>query len=226
MGGGTLLLLFLISFLPLNLTMIYQGFIQLFSNLFRALINCKYINLKILSFYFIGLIFAYIFLNTIPVAPKKSWVLILLGIVTLFSPYSKFIKLNLQNNFQATVCGFLICLINTFSGASAGLLNSFFFKSDLSKFEIIATKSLAQAFTHTIKVFFYFKLLKHTDVKSFFFEHQQLLVFAGITFLGAFIGKKLLNKLPDENFRKYGNKIVVLLGIIALIKGIFILADQ
>lgn len=223
MGGGVILLAVMVNFLPVTQAMIYHGIIQFFANAFRALISWKHISLRIMSLYLLGSLIGSYFLFQIIYAPNKAYILIFVGLVTLFGPYLKFIHIDVTKTWGAILCGVVISWLNTLVGATGPLLNMFFLKSRLGKFEVIATKSATQSVAHVIKVLFYTGLF--SEMKNFpIHEATTLLVFlSALTFAGGWIGKLIVNRMSEDGFRRYGYWIISAFGLVFTIQGFYLL---
>jgi uncharacterized protein len=167
MGGGVLLLAVLLNLLPVTQAMIYHGMIQFFSNGFRAILSFRSINYKIMSFYIAGSLIGASLLFQVVYAPKKGPLLFTVGLLTLFGPHLKFVNFDITSKLGALVSGVIISWLNTLIGATGPILNMFFLKSDLSRFEVIATKSAIQTVAHVIKVVFYLGLFSKMPTQNF-----------------------------------------------------------
>ena len=96
MLGGLILMGALITIVPVSQAMILHGLIQLTSNGYRAWLNRKDINLKIVGTLFIGNVLAMVVLFFIAFVPDRITVLLALGIL----PY---IAWSMPSNFAFDV---------------------------------------------------------------------------------------------------------------------------
>lgn len=222
MGGGVILLAVLLNILPVTQAMIYHGVIQFFANTFRAAMSWRFISLKIMSFYLLGSIVGSYFLFQMVYTPQKALILIAVGLLTLVGPYLHFIHINVNKASGALLCGVLLSWLNVLAGASGPLSNMFFLKSGLSRFQLIATKSATQSVAHIIKVLFYagiFSSMKETSLNQ---GGLLLLILSALTFVGGWIGKWIVEKISEDNFRRYGFWVISLFGAGFTLQGIYL----
>lgn len=223
MGGGVILLAIMVNLIPITQAMVYHGVIQFFANGFRAALHYQAISIRILALYILGSVIGSYFLFQIIYSPNKGLILLTLGLITLFGPYLKFVKLDVRTPLGAISCGILVSWLNTLVGASGPLLNMFFLKSNLNRFQVIATKSATQTIAHFIKVLFYtgiFSAMKEVSLN----EASLFLVFlSSLTFLGGWLGKKVLHRMSEEAFRRYGFLIISGFGAIFTLQGLYLL---
>jgi len=223
MGGGALLMAVMVNFLPVKTAMIYHGFIQFFSNFFRALISWKHVSLKIMTLYLIGSFIGSVFLFHLVYHPDKAYILLAMGLLILFGPFLSFAHINVQTPLGALFCGLFVSWINTLAGVSGPLLNMFFLKSGLSKFQVIATKSATQCVAHVIKIVFYMGLLSSLERVSFKEIHPFLFLLCLLTFFGGWIGHAIVSRMSEAGFRKYGFRIISLFGAFFTLQGLYLL---
>lgn len=224
MGGGVILLAVMVNLLPMTTAMIYHGIIQFFANGFRAGLNWKSISVKIMTYYLVGSIIGSLFLFQLVYYPNKAHILIFVGLITLFGPYFRFIHIDVTTPFGGIFCGLVVSWLNTLAGASGPLLNMFFMKSSLTRQEVVATKSATQTLAHVIKVLFYSGVVGAMTTVPWG-EFDFVLVFlCALTFLGGWIGKGIMERMSEENFRRYGFLIISIFGLLFIIQGVYLLA--
>ena len=131
-------------------------------------------------------------------------VIFILALIVL--PKSK--KETKTSYFLFLPIGFVSGLIGIFFGAIGPFIAPFFIRKDIVKEELVATKAACQSISHLIKIIL-FGFIGINILKIW----QVFLILSGIVVLGTLIGKKLLNKLSDELFKRI---FKVLLGLIAL----------
>ncbi len=112
--------------------------------------------------------------------------------------------------------GFLIPFISTLTGALGPLLNPFMLNYEMNKEALIATKTFNSFAAGAVQIGSY------TFFGSLYGDMWLwgLALGAGIG-LGNFIGKKLLQKISETNFRKLAIAFMVISGVLMLYKAIF-----
>ena len=141
----------------------------------------------------------------------------------LIGPYVKTFVVNVTKALNAVLCGFFMVLVNSMVGSSGSLLNLFFIKSPLTKFEIIATKSATQVIAHSIKIAFYSKLTLEGLATG---EYYFLTILALITLAGGYIGKAIVKNMTENNFKSYSGYIISIFGILFIGQGIYLLINN
>lgn len=155
MAGGVLLFSFMSLFMSLETLIPIHGLVQLGSNSSRLYFLREHALGKIVSSFAIGALFGAggaTWLKSIVDIPSEypiSFVVILI-IYVLFKP-KRLPELAIpfwSYSFVGVVAGFL----GIFIGTVGPFISVFFVRSDLSKEQIVSTKSFIQGFIHLIKV--------------------------------------------------------------------------
>lgn len=220
MAGGLILMLILGIMLPVQSAMVLHGATQFFSNGWRALIWRQWINWEIVGYYTLGALPAIIIPFAIAYVPDKATMLILLGAVpyvALALPQS--LVLDASNPRHAIACGFLVAGLQLIAGVAGPLLDTFFVRSKIDRRSIVATKAVTQAFSHTLKVGYYGALISQmpalgTDV------YTAAIVAAVI---GTTLASTVLEKMSNENFRRWTRIIVLVVGAVSVAQGVWML---
>lgn len=217
MGGGALLMAILVLLLPINSAMIVHGFCQLISNGSRAYLFRKTVMWQGVGVYLIGVLIALLLFIAIAYQPNKRAVFICLGalpFISLLLP--KQWSLNFERPLDQVACGFLVTASQLFCGVSGPLLDIFFIKSSLNKETVMGTKAVTQTIGHLTKLFYYGLWITLTDL-----EILWLLPLAFIAAVsGAALGKKVNERLEENQFRRYGQVVLLLVGTFLLYKGL------
>lgn len=215
MAGGVTLLSLMTFFLKFEVIVPLHGIVQLTSNLSRFLFLKKFIHRKIALFFFIGAplgtLLAYTIITSIP---SKKYVFIPMACLifyTLFKP--KKLPPLMIPLWGFSFLGLLTGLLAPLIGATGPLLAPFFLRDDLTKEEIVATKAVAQMFTHLLKIPLFIKLA---------FPYQDYALPLAIMVVCAFIGTKLgvmlLGKVSEGLFKKIYQFALLIAGIRILTK--------
>jgi uncharacterized membrane protein YfcA len=146
--------------------------------------------------------------------------LITLGLV----PYAALLvptrlALDASKTWHAVACGFLVAGLQLISGVAGPLLDTFFVRSKIDRRAVVATKATTQALSHTLKVGYYGSLINNAPTLG--------LDVYGAAILAAIVGTTLagpvLEKMSNENFRKWTKTIVLIVGGISILQGLWLL---
>ena len=101
-------------------------------------------------------------------------------------------------------------------GASGPLLDAFFQKSNLNRFEIVSTKAFTQTVGHLVKVaYFTWLSLQATEPMHHLLNAGYLLLLLIASLAGTRIGTWLLHRINEVNFRRMTSVILAILGTVA-----------
>jgi len=219
MGGGMILMVLYSTILPVKLAMILHGITQLSSNGFRAHLHRNEIKWSLVSQYVFAALIVLAIFKLFKFIPDKSTIYILLGSF----PFIAFLpllsaKFSINKLGRPFACGAAVTIAQLLAGASGAILDIFFINSPLSRHQIIATKALTQTIGHSVKLAYYFSLISSLS------ELKELPVYIyftviGVAFIGARIGKVILDNLSDINFRRISRGIILLTASTLLYKG-------
>ena len=220
MAGGLILMLILGLALPVQAAMVLHGTTQFFSNGWRAVIWRQWVDWKIVRLYTLGAMPAIIIPFAIAYVPDKPIMLILLGAV----PYAalalpQILALDASKPKHAFACGFFVAGLQLIAGVAGPLLDTFFVRSKLDRRAIVATKAATQAFSHTLKVGYYGALI--TQVPSLGTDVYAAAIIAAI--IGTTVASTVLEKMSNENFRRWTKLIVLVVGAFSVSQGALML---
>jgi uncharacterized membrane protein YfcA len=222
MGGGVLLMGVLGSFYSVGVAMILHGFIQAISNGSRAFFLRRSIKWNILPLYGCGVLVAVVMGSFFFWVPRRSTIFLVMG----FFPFISFIlnkgnlNLNMMKKGHSFFCGILVMMTQLLAGASGPTLDIFYNGSSLNRQEIVATKAFTQALGHIIKLLFYIKAIDVIEFKENFpIEIVPILLF--VTIIGTYTGKKLLTQVSDLQFKEWGQRLILSVGMLFLYRGFF-----
>lgn len=102
---------------------------------------------------------------------------------------------------------------------SGPLLDVFFVRAELDRFEVIATKAFTQAVGHVLKIVYFAWLVRgpSLDLSVPVWLYPVLVACA---YAGTRAGGRLLERLTDAHFRLWTGRIVVALSLLYLWKGV------
>lgn len=225
MAGGLIMKGVLVTYLPVAVSMVMHGFIQIVSNLSRALMWRREISWALVGRYAIGAGLGVGLLAVINWRPSQTEVFFLLGFTAMLAQVPrKVIELNVERPLQAEVCGWAVQLLNTLSGVAGPLLDIFFIKTDLTRQTVVATKAATQVLAHAIKIVFWGAPLlwgageasQHVDA---FPPLWLFLAVVPVSLAGTALGGAMLDRMTDVGFRTWTKWIVTATGVLYLVQG-------
>jgi uncharacterized membrane protein YfcA len=217
MGGGMILMAFLVAVLPVTTAMVLHGVIQAVANGSRCILLFRHIVWRPLGYFIIGtglsvLVFYLLVIRT------ESWLVFLALGVLPFLPkaWLKALDLDFLKKSHAFSCGFVVSLLQLLAGVSGPLLDMFFKESKLSRHEIIATKAITQTLGHSTKIAVYLPLVGSEALLP---EQKIFLLFLlSTTLLGTWCGTRILSQLSDDSFRIGINYGIKVMGVVCIFK--------
>jgi uncharacterized membrane protein YfcA len=224
MGGGLILMGLYTLLLPVQPAMILHGVTQLSSNGFRAYLHREHIQWRILMPYFFGAALVFTVLRYFAFVPSKAVLLIALGSFTFIS-FIPFIadRLDILKRYRAFVCGVMVTIAQILAGASGGVLDVFYVNSSLDKHKVIGSKAMTQSLGHFTKLAYYLSIAAagshlSADLKWWIYPSVAL-----TAFLGTRIGKIILDRLSEQNFRRYSKFLILIIGVLLVWRGLNLL---
>jgi uncharacterized membrane protein YfcA len=204
-------------FLSVPAAMILHGVAQTASNGSRIILHRRHLRWNVFVPYTVGSLVTLAFFVGVTLVPNKAVIFIVIGsfpFLGLLIPSN--INLDIEKKPIALLCGIIVTAVQLLAGASGPVLDIFYVKSKLNRFEILGTKAITQTLGHVLKLLYYAFFLNLTiDLPSWLFP---AVVAAAI--FGNWIGKMIIQHLNDEAFKKAGRSTILVIGIIYICKGI------
>lgn len=220
MAGGMILMGALGLMLSVPAAMIVHGAAQFSSNGFRAWSLRKDIYWKSIGAYLAGAFLAMFALWLLNYVPPKSVMFIVMGALPFLFYLPGLKNLDFQNLNHAALCGFSVTAIQLSAGVGGPALDVFFARSKMNRFQILSTKAITQAISHLLKIVYFIPFLDQAN-KEVPFHWYPLFVIAA--FAGTTFGLGIVRKLSDVQFQTITRRILVVIGIVYLIKGVSLL---
>ncbi len=220
MGGGILLAGLLAIVLPLASALIIHAVAQLSANSYRAFLHRHAIQWRIVKHYLMGLLVTVGVFLLWRITVDKPVFYLSLGLIALTSQYVPQSKtLNACKPIHAILAGISVTALHLFVGVAGPLLDVFFQKTPLNRFQIISTKATTQSIGHFVRISFYFTIYQ----QQWFAIELHPIVFLAIipiAVLGTKLGSKLLHNVNEQQFRHYSRILLQTLGAVFITKGI------
>ena len=225
MLGGLILMGILISFLPVGPAMVLHGLIQTTSNGYRAWLNRADINWKIVLTLLIGTSISLIILFFIAFQPSQILVIFALGLLPFIAwAVPKELSLDVTKPPIGVLAGGVVVGTNLIAGVGGPLLDIFFQRVEMTRHQVVATKAVAQTIGHISKIIFFGGLLVSFNTENW--PNLTFLIFAIIlSVIGTTLGKKVLDIIDDAIFFRWTQLIVLSVGGIFIIRGLFLLTQ-
>ena len=218
MAGGLILMGILIAVVAVPTAMITHGAIMMVANGWRAYLLKDDIVWPVFWRYMIGAVFGIGVLFAIVWRPDKTAIYLILALIPIIVWIPKrWFHLDIRARGQAEFSGFIVQAMNTLAGVAGPLLDIFFVNTDMTRQQIVATKSITQSVSHIIKVFFWTgPILTTTGLtqEPTFPPVWLLIIAAPMAMAGTFVGKGILVRMTDANFQVWVKWLVTIIGVI------------
>lgn len=202
-AGGTLLISYMALYFPPTLLVPLHGVVQLSSNLSRVILGFKNIVRDIAIPSAIGSLAGGLIGSQVVITlPEKEFKIFLAVMIVLITWLPKF-KATFQIPGKFFWLGGGITFLSLFIGATGPLLAAFLVRNDLKKENLVATQAACQAATHLVKLMVFFSLG--------FLIGPYIPILSGMiitSFLGNWVGKKILHRIPVKVFT-WAIKVVI-----------------
>ena len=220
MAGGMILLAALMTLLPVTTAIAVQGAIQIVANGSRAIFSRAYIEWRILAIMCSGLMVAAVVLFILRYTPDFATVCIAVGLMPILVWIPKsWLALDASKPVHAFFCGLMSGGLNLAVGVAGPTVDIFFIRTEMDRRTVIATKAAMQVFSHGAKVIFYGATASAMAPGDWLL----VLITAPLAILGTNVGYHVLQRLSDQNFRKWTRWIVTAIGLFYLVRGILAL---
>jgi uncharacterized membrane protein YfcA len=219
MAGGMLLMGGLLLMVSVPDAMILHGITQMSSNGWRAVLWRRYILWSIVIRYIAGLMAAGALFLSLALVPDDRIVMIMLGVVPFLGrmiPADLLPQANKRGG--AELCGLISTSLQLLSGVSGPMLDMFFVRSLLDRRQVVATKAACQVVTHFAKLIYFGSVIG--GASNTIGNPIIIAVAVSMAIFGTTMGRSILERLSDNDFRKYTWLLVQGIGGIYLVRGI------
>lgn len=208
MAGGLILIGVLLVIFPLPTAMVLHAVTQMASNGWRAVLWFRHIVWRSMAFYVGGCLVAVGLWSITLYVPDKAMALLLLGL----SPFivRAIPEKVMPRSFgpaQVAVTGLVSMMLMLLTGVTGPMLDTMFLRSPLERRQIIATKAACQVFGHGFKLLYFGALIEQVgQVEPWF-----LGIAVASSMIGTSLGRLLLERLSDAQFRTWSNRLITVL---------------
>ena len=223
MLGGVILMGILVSIMPVSQAMVLHGLIQLTSNGYRAWLNRKDINWSIVATIIVGNIIALAGLVFVAFVPDRITVLLALGLLPYIAwALPKNAALDVTKKPIGLLAGMVVVATNLLAGVGGPLLDVFFQRVDMTRHQVVATKAVAQSLGHISKVIFFGFLTVSASNDWPMLWLVLIAMTASVT--GTTLGKKILDKINDEIFFLWTQRILLSVGAVFIVYALYLIS--
>lgn len=210
MAGGMVLIGVLLFLLPLPTAMVLHAVTQMASNGWRALLWWRHIQWRVTVFYVLGCFTAVGVWSLTLYVPEKAVALLMLGM----SPFVlRIVPERLMpatlGPLQAMGGGIACMALMLLTGVTGPLVDQLFLRSPMDRRQIVATKASCQVFGHGSKLLYFGALIEQTGSV----EPWILAMAVAASMLGTSLGKQILERLSDGQFRTWAGRLITTLGL-------------
>ena len=223
MAGGIILIAALVHVMPVANAMILHGFVQGFANGSRAWFLRKDIIWSILPWYLLGTSIATVAFALLTVVPDINVVLIIAGSLPVAANFLPSLRLlDITRPTIACVCGFIVTTTQLLAGASGPALDLFYQKTTLNRFQVVASKAIAQTIGHVAKTIYFLYVGYVVTSDRIPDESLWIVAICVITaVLGTRLGTHILGLVAEQSFRRYVSWAISAIGLLLVAKGLY-----
>lgn len=221
MAGGLILIVVLVILMPVPSAMIVHGIVQGVANGSRFWFLREHTAWHILPWYIGGVAVTTALFSVFKFVADPAIVLIAAGglpWVSQFTP-DRF-KLDVTRPAIALICGFVVTATQLVAGASGPILDAFYQRTALDRFEIVATKAFTQAVGHVVKIAYFTYISTTIPGASHVLLSWWVIALAIVgSLIGTRIGTRVLARLSETRFRQWTNLLILSLGAAVAVGG-------
>jgi uncharacterized membrane protein YfcA len=219
MAGGMMLMGAYTAVLPVPDAMVLHGVTQAVANGSRALLLYKHVRLRVVAFYVIGAVMAYILGRIAAPSLSGPAVWLALGVLPFVSRLIALrFRFDVLDPRLSVLCGFLVNGVQLIAGIGGPLLDLFFLDTTLDRRGVVATKAATQTLSHLVKIAFFAGMARP--------EPYTAAGCVAAALAGTWLGGRVLERMEDTTFRRWTQTLVLVLGAGYLVAGIVGLARQ
>jgi uncharacterized membrane protein YfcA len=132
---------------------------------------------------------------------------------------------NIERHGQAFVAGLVGGTIQLVSGVTGPLLDIFYVRSGMTRQVNVATKSAAMVLGHVSKVAYFGLMIANPAGRDV--EQWIVMAFAAAcAIFGTTLSRRLLDKMSDKQFYYWTRRVILALGAVYVVQGVWQLAAK
>ena len=216
MAGGMVLLGVLLAYFPVPTAMVLFSIIQFVANGWRFLLWRRFVLWPIFIWYAVGGIVAFGLMRAIAYVPDKATVYILLGLMPFaVEALPAAARPNIEWRGMPFVTGLLTTVLQFLAGVGGPFLDVFFQKSMLDRKTTLASKAVAQTFSHVLRGAYFgsFGSLQTFD------NPWPFVAAVVVAIIGTSVTPMIIERMTDHGFRQWTRAIILTVSSIYLVRG-------
>jgi len=216
MAGGMVLLGVLLLYFPVPTAMVLFSIIQFVANGWRFLLWRRFVLWPIFIWYAVGGIVAFGLMRAIAYVPDKATVYILLGLMPFaVEALPAAARPNIEWRGMPFVTGLLTTVLQFLAGVGGPFLDVFFQKSMLDRKTTLASKAVAQTFSHVLRGAYFgsFGSLQTFD------NPWPFVAAVVVAIIGTSVTPMIIERMTDHGFRQWTRAIILTVSSIYLVRG-------
>ena len=212
-GGGGLVLATMALFLPPPVLIPLHGVVPLGSNIGRTALMSRHVFFDIVPMFLIGTLLGALVGGQLVVALPVTLLQTVLGIFILYSAWAPRLKARRPTTRTFFYVGAVATFLTMFIGATGPLVAPFIAASCDKRQQVVASHAMLMSIQHGLKIIVFGYL------GFSFAPYASLLIgLLAFGFAGTYVGKLVLNRLPEKSFRA-GLKIILTILALRLLYG-------
>ena len=217
MAGGIILMGVCIWLFSVSQAMVLQGIIQVASNGSRVIMYFPHIVWWVLPGYLLGCSLSLALFTWIAYVPDRAVVFLMLGLLPFLGVVMRGkYALDVLKPGMPMVCGFMVACIMLTAGVSGPILDSFFLKSAVSRYQVVATKAITMTISHIYKLVYFGFLATIEGPAASDLPWWLFAIAIPLAFAGTAIARKILEYISDVQFFRWSTWVVVSIGLFFL----------
>lgn len=221
LAGGQILMGIFGWVLPVSVAMILHGITQTASNIGRALFYWRHIHWPVLGYYFAGAAVCTAGFAWVSFVPNQVVLFLLLGLM----PFANFAvpknhALDISRRGHAVTCGVLVSASLLTAGVSGTILDAFYMRTKLTRFQIMSTKGVTQTVGHLVKIGYFAVFLNLLDGVEFEIPTWIVILMVISVFAGIFLARRIVHAVSDHVFRTWTQWLTMAVGVVFLWRGV------
>jgi len=216
MAGGMVLLGVLLIYFPVPTAMVLFSVIQFVANGARAALWWRFVRWPIFLWYAVGGAVAFALMRAIAYVPDKATVYMLLGAMPFCVEALPIgARPNIEWRGMPFVTGLLTTVLQFLAGVGGPFLDVFFQKSKLDRKTTLASKAVAQTFSHVLRGAYFgsFGSLQTFDNP---WPYAAAVV---VAIIGTSVTPLIIERMTDHGFRQWTRAIILTVSGIYLVRG-------
>jgi uncharacterized membrane protein YfcA len=218
MGGGMILMGVYASLLPVAAAMILHGVTQLASNGYRAWLFRRHVYGPALVWLAAGGATSLAVMTALAVTVDRAVLFLVLGglpVVVALLPAGR--VPGIESRPAALACGALFIATQLIAGVGGPLLDLFFVKGELDRYQVVGTKAVISTTGHAIKLVYFSWLVPPPGQLGLPLWIYPIAV--ALALVGTRLGKRLLDRMTDIGFRALSTRLIAAIAILFLARG-------